>query len=59
MHFRSIHLPDEPAGSHFLTADSQHDSVIQPSVWPIPPALSPYPEASQGTGLPETDLLDC
>ena len=59
VHFRSVLLPNEPAGGPFFAADGQHGSVIQPSVWPAPPALSPYPDASEGTGLLETDLLDC
>ena len=59
MHFRSVHLPDEPASGRFLVADGQHGFAIQPSVWPVPLALSPYPEANKGTGLLETDLLDC
>ena len=59
MHFRSIHLPDELVGGRFLAIDGQHDSAIQPYVWLVPPALSPYPDASEGIGLPETELLDC
>ena len=59
MHFQYVHLPDEPASGHFLAANGQHGSTIQPSVCHILPALSPYPDASKGTGLPETGLLDC
>ena len=59
MHFRSVHLPHKPTGGRFLATDGQHGSAIQPSVWPVPLALSPYLDASEGTGLPETDLLDC
>ena len=59
MHFQSVHLPDEPTGDRFLTADGQHDSTIQPYVWHVPPALFLYPDANEGTSLPETDLLDC
>ena len=29
------------------------------AVWSILHASSPYPEASEGTGLPGTDLLGC
>ena len=59
MHFQSVRLPDEPAGSHFLVVDGQHGFAIQPFVWSIPPALPPYSEASKGTSVPETGLLDC
>ena len=59
MHFHSVCLPDEPVGGRFLTADGQHGSATQSSIWHVPPALSPYPKASKGTGLPETGLLDC
>ena len=59
MHFQSVLLPDEPAGGRFLATDGQHGSVIRPSVWHVPPASSPYPNASEGTGLQGTGLLDC
>ena len=57
--FRSVHLPDEPVGGRFLVTDGQHGSAIHPYVWLVPPALSPYPDANEGTGLPDTDLMDC
>ena len=57
MHFQSD-LPDEPACNCFLIADGQHGSTIQPSVWHVLPALSPYPDANEGIGLPRTGLLD-
>ena len=57
MHFQSDLLPDEPAGDRFLTVDGQHDSAIQPSIWPVLPSSSPYLDASEGTGLLETGLL--
>ena len=44
-------LPDEPAGDRFLAVGGQHDSTIQPFVWHVLPASSPYPDASKGTGL--------
>ena len=59
MHFQSVLLPDEPTSNHFLTADGQYDSAIQSYVWPVPPTWSPYPDASEGTGLSKTGLLDC
>ena len=59
MHFRSVRLADKPAGGHFPTADGQHGSATQPSVWPVPPALAPYPGASEGIGLPGIDSLGC
>ena len=59
MHFRSVRLPDEPASGHFLTANGQHGYAIRPSVWLVPPALPPYPDASEGTGLPGIDSLGC
>ena len=59
MHFRSVRLPDDPAGGHFLTADGRHDSATQPFVWPVPPTLPPYPGASKGIGLPGIDSLGC
>ena len=59
MHFHHDPLPDEPVGDRSLIADSQNDSATQPSVWPVLPASSPYPDAGEGTGLPGTDLLGC
>ena len=59
MHFRFVFLLDESDGGRFLIVDGQHGSVIRPSVWPVPPALPPYPDANEGTGLPETGLMDC
>ena len=59
IHFQSVLLPDEPVGNRSLAADGQHGYAIQPSVWPVLPALSPYPDAREGTSLPETSLLDC
>ena len=59
MHFQSVRLPNEPAGGRFLASDGQHGSAIQPFVWHVPPALSPYPNASEGNGLLEADLPDC
>ena len=59
VHFQPDLLPDEPAGDRFLATDGQHGSATQPSVWPALPALSPYPDASEGTGLQGTGLLDC
>ena len=57
VHFQPNLLPDEPADNHFLAVDGQHDSVIQPSVLPVLLTLSPYPDASEGTGLQGTGLL--
>ena len=51
MRFHPDLLLDEPAGDRSLIADGQHDSTIQPSIWPVLPALFPYPDASEGTGL--------
>ena len=59
MHSQPDLLPDEPAGDRFLAADGQNDSVIQPSVWPVLLASSPYPDVSEGTGLQGIDLLGC
>ena len=50
MHFLSVRPPGESAGG-------QHDSVVRPSVWPVPPALPPYLGASEGTDLRGTDSL--
>ena len=58
MHFQPDILPDEPVSDCFLTADGQHGSTIQPSIWPVLLASSPYPDASEGTGLQGTSLLD-
>ena len=59
MRFHPDLLPDELAGDCSLTVDGQHGSVIQPSVWPVLFASSPYPDTSEGTGLQGTDLLGC
>ena len=59
MRFHPDLLPDKPAGDLFLVADSQQGSTIQPSVWPVLPALSPLPNTSKGTGLQGIDLLGC
>ena len=59
MHFRPVRLPDEPTGGRFLTIDGQHGSATRPSVWPAPPALPPYPDANEGTGLLWIDSLVC
>ena len=58
MHFQSDLLPDDSAGDRFLRTDGQHGSTIQPFVWPILPAFSPYLDAGEGTGLLGTGLLD-
>ena len=55
MHFRFVRLPDDPAGGRFPTADGWPDSTTQPSVWPVPPTLPPYPGTSEGIGLPGID----
>ena len=59
MHFQPNLLPNEPTGDRFLVVDGQHGSAIQPSVWHVLPASSPYPDASEGTGLQGTGLLGC
>ena len=59
MHFQSNLLLDEPVGDRFRATDGQHGSAIQPSVWSVLLALSPYLDANEGTGLLGTDLLDC
>ena len=59
MHFQSIRLPDEPVGGHFPVTNGQHNSAIRPFVWLVPPALPPYPSASEGIGLPGIDSLGC
>ena len=59
MHFLSVRPPSEPAGDRFPTADGQHCLAIQPSAWSVPPALPPYPSASEGTDLRGIDSLDC
>ena len=59
MHFHPDLLPNKPAGDHSLATDGQHGSAIQPYVWPVLSALSPYPDAREGTGLQGTDLLGC
>ena len=59
MYFQPDLLPDDPAGDRFLGAYGQHSSAIQLSVCPVLPALSPYPDANEGTSLEGTGLLDC
>ena len=59
MHFRSVRLPDKLAGGRFPIADRRHDSATRPYVWPIPPVLPPYPDASEGLGLLRIDSLGC
>ena len=59
VHFQPDLLPDEPASDHYLAIDGQQGSAIQPSVWPVLLALSPYPDVSEGTSLQGTGLLDC
>ena len=58
MHFQSDLLPDDQAGDRFLRTDGQQRSTIHPFFWPVLPALSPYLDASEGTGLLGTGLLD-
>ena len=57
--FYSNPLPNKPAGDHFLAANGQHDSIIQPYVWPVLIASPPYLDANERTGLQGTDLLGC
>ena len=57
VHSRPVHPLGESVGGRFPTVDDWHDFVVQPSVWPVPPASPPYPGASEGTGLRGTDLL--
>ena len=59
MHFQLDLLPNEPTGDRFLAVDGQHGSAIQPYVWPVLLASSPYSNASKGTGLQGTGLLGC
>ena len=59
MHFLSVRLPNELVGGCFLVVDGRHSSTIRPSVWPVPPALPPYPDANEGTGLPRINSLGC
>ena len=47
MRFHPDPLPYEPAGDRFHATDGQHGYAIQPSVWPILLASSPYPDASE------------
>ena len=54
MHFHLDLLLYEAAGDRSLAADGQHGFAIQPSVWPILPASSPYPDAREGTSLQGT-----
>ena len=58
MHFQFDLLQEEHVGDRFLVVDGHHSSEIQPYVWPILLALSPYLDANEGTGLPRTSLLD-
>ena len=57
MHFHPDHLPKELTGDHSLAVDGQHSSAIQPFFWLILLALSPYPDANEGTGFQGIDLL--
>ena len=59
MRFQPDLLPDEPTDDRFLTANGQHGFAIQPSIWSVLPASSPYSDASKGTSLQGTDLLGC
>ena len=59
VHFHPDPLPNELEGDRFLAADGQHGYAIQPSVWPVLLASSPYPDASKETGLQGSDLLGC
>ena len=52
-------LSNKLAGNRSLVADGQHDSAIQPYVWPVLLASLPYLDASEGTGVQGTDLLGC
>ena len=45
MHFQPDLLPNELLGDLFLAAYGQHGSAIQPYVWHVLPASSPYPDA--------------
>ena len=57
MRFHPNPLSNEPAGDRFLTIDGQPSFAIQPSIWVVLPASSPYHGSSEGTGLQGTDLL--
>ena len=59
MQFRSVHPLGESVGGRFPVVYGQHGSIVQPSVWHVPPASPPYPGASEGTDLRGTDSLDC
>ena len=59
MHFHPDPLPNEPAGDCSLVVNGQHDFTVQPSVWPVLLAWSPYPDASEETSLQGTYLLGC
>ena len=59
VHFLPVHPQGEYAGGHFPATDDQHGSAIRPSVWPVPLASPPYPEASGGTDLRGTGSLGC
>ena len=59
VHFLPVHPLGESADGLFTVADGQHDSAVQPSVWPAPHTSPPYPGASEGTDLQGTDSLGC
>ena len=59
MHYHPDPLLNEPAGDRSLAAEGQHGSVIQPYVWPILLASSPYHNANKETGPQGTNLLGC
>ena len=59
MRFHPDLFPDELVGDHFLAADGLHGSAIQPYIWPVLLASSPYPETNEGTGIQGTDLMGC
>ena len=55
MHFHPNPLPNEPAGDCFVATDGQHGFAVQPSVWPVFLASSPYHDASEETSLQGND----
>ena len=57
VYFHPDPLPNEPAGNCSLTANGQHDSAIQSSIWPALLASFPYLDANEETGPQGTDLL--
>ena len=59
MHFHPDPLPNKPVGDRSLTANGQHDSAIQPSVWPALLGSFPYPDAGEETGPQGIELLGC